>query len=313
MFGLGIVRRARSIRDRVIPLPTIARHPSDPIAWVADANHHLETLSERARERIKNHELTPTSERLRAARREISRRAGSRLVELSRQPRTSETIELAIDEIISWMTIAHCARAQADGGGYFDAAEAAMQEQWTKIIWPIIRDEDFTHVLDLACGHGRNTEMLRHRASTIDLVDVNIACIEICRKRFGSQIDACRFRYHLTDGNSLSGIADNSISLVYSWDSMVHFDKLVVRAYMREIARVLQRGGGAFLHTSNYGALAPNSDWTRNHGNRSDMTADLLRLFAEEAGLTVKFQRLSGKADGRSVDDLDCLTLLSKA
>jgi len=154
--------------------------------------------------------------------------------------------------------------------------------------------------------------MLRPLAQTIDMVDVNDIHIEICRKRFGDQMAGCRFRYHLTDGNGLPGIADSAISFVYSWDSMVHFDKLVVRSYMTEIARVLKRGGSAFLHTSNYGALAPNSDWTKNHGNRSDMTADLLRLFSEEAGLIVKFQRLSGKDDGRSIDDLDCLTLLSK-
>ena len=84
-------------------------------------------------------------------------------------------------------------------------------------------------------------------------------------------------------------------------------------ALVANVARVLQRGGSAFLHTSNYGALAPDSDWTKNHGNRSDMTADLLRQFSESAGLMVKFQRLSGKDDGRSIDDLDCLTLLSKA
>ena len=312
MLGLGIVRRARSIRDKVIPLPTIARNPANPIAWVAEANRHLGTLSQRAQARIRNHDLTPTSPSLQASRREILLRAGPRLIELSRQPLTPQTIELAIDEVIRWMTIAHCARAPQDGG-YFDEAEAAMQEQWSNIIWPIIEGEDFTHVLDLACGHGRNTEMLRHLAKTIDLVDVNDICFQICRKRFGDQMADCRFRYHLTDGNGLPGIADNSISLVYSWDSMVHFDKLVMRSYVTEIARVLQRGGSAFLHTSNYGALAPDSDWTKNHGNRSDMTADLLRQFSESAGLMVKFQRLSGKDDGRSIDDLDCLTLLSKA
>ena len=36
------------------------------------------------------------------------------------------------------------------------------------------------------------------------------------------------------------------------------------------------------------------------------------RQFAEEAGLNVKFQRLSGKSDGRGIDDLDCITLLAK-
>jgi ubiquinone/menaquinone biosynthesis C-methylase UbiE len=312
MFGLGIARRARSIVDKLTPKPSITRNPADPISWVIEANRRMDTLSPRTQARIKNHELTPTSPSLQASRREISRRAGPRLIELSHQQLSPKTIELAIDEIIQWMTIAHCARAKAEVS-YFDEAEADMPRQWNQIIWPIIKNEDFTHVLDLACGHGRNTEMLRHLAQTIDMVDVNDGCLKISRNRFGDQMAECRFRYHLTDGNGLPGITDRSVSFVYSWDSMVHFDRLAVRSYMLEIARVLESGGSAFLHTSNYGALAPNSDWTRNHGNRSDMTADLLRQFAENAGFVVKFQRLSGKDDGRGIDDLDCLTLLSKA
>lgn len=307
---LGFVRRTI---NALTPLPTVSRQPSNPIAWVILANSRLETLSQRTRERILSFELTPASHHLQEHvwGREISRRAGPRLTELSRHPRTPETIEAAVDEIIRWLTITHCALSNEDGG-YFAEAEAAMKDQWEKIIWPIIKDEDFTSTLDLASGYGRNTEMLRHLAKTVDLVDVNETHIEICKKRFGDQIGECRFRYHLTDGNSLSGIADGSMSFVYSFASMVHFDKLVVRSYVNEIARVLKSGGSAFLHSSNYGAFSPNSAWTSNPGNRSDMTADLMRQFIEEAGLAVKFQRLAGKSDGRSIDDIDCLTLLAK-
>ena len=125
-------------------------------------------------------------------------------------------------------------------------------------------------------------------------------------------MEQCRFRYHLTDGNGLSEIGDETTTFVYSWDSMVHFDKLVIREYLFDIARVLRSGGSAFLHHSNYGAFAPNSDWAKNHGSRSDMTASLMREYADEARLKVKFQRLSGTNDGWGMDDLDCLTLLSK-
>jgi hypothetical protein len=43
------------------------------------------------------------------------------------------------------------------------------------------------------------------------------------------------------------------------------------------------------------------------------MTAELMREYAQDAGLTVKFQRLSGTADGWGIDDLDCLSLLAKS
>lgn len=187
-----------------------------------------------------------------------------------------------------------------------------MSMQWENVIWPIIKDENLERTIDLACGHGRNTNFLRKYASSIDLVDVNRTCIDACRARFGARQDGCSFRYHLTGGDGLPSIPDESVTFVYSWDSMVHFDKIVVRDYVKEIRRVLAPSGSAFLHHSNFGSFAPNSDWAKNHGNRSDMTADLMREFAAEAGLSVKFQRLSGKADGWGMDDLDCLSLLQR-
>jgi hypothetical protein len=42
------------------------------------------------------------------------------------------------------------------------------------------------------------------------------------------------------------------------------------------------------------------------------MSAELMREFAAEACLSVKFQRLGGTADGWGMDDLDCLSLLEK-
>lgn len=47
------------------------------------------------------------------------------------------------------------------------------------MIEPILRNPDFTHVLELAPGHGRNTEFLRRKARSIHLVDVNSTCIEV--------------------------------------------------------------------------------------------------------------------------------------
>ncbi len=216
-----------------------------------------------------------------------------------------------VAEMIRLKTIAQCRDAHAEGNYYRDA-EPYIQKQWDGVIWPIIKDLDFTEVLELAPGHGRNTELLRRLAGSITLVDVNPNCIEACRERFGEHRDGCRFRYFVTDGDSLAMVESGSLTLVYSFDSMVHFDSSVVRAYVHEIARVLRPGGSAFLHHSNYGTVAPNSDWAHNPGNRSDMTADRMRGFAAEAGLDVAFQRLSGIADGWGLEDLDAFTVLRR-
>ena len=258
---------------------------------------------------MNHHDLVPESAIVAFFQDYVEKEAGQKLQALSANP-TPAAIAEAIDEIIRWVTVAQCAHAHR-AGLYFAHAEEFMPIQWKQTIWPIIKDEDFISTLELACGHGRNTEFLRRYAKSIDLVDVNQTCIDACEKRFGPEKDGCVFRFHVTTGNSLP-VSNGSISFVYTWDSMVHFDKLVVRDYVHDIFRALKPGGSAFLHHSNYGTVAPDSSWTMNHGNRSDMTAELMRQYAQEAGLKIKFQRLSGMADGWGMDDLDCLTLLQK-
>jgi ubiquinone/menaquinone biosynthesis C-methylase UbiE len=218
----------------------------------------------------------------------------------------------AIDEIAKWKTVVQCEVSHSGAAGYFAAAEERMEWQWRNVIWPLIKGGDFTAVLELACGHGRNTEYLRQHAGVIHLVDVNRSCLDACRSRFGDQVGNCRFFYHLTDGNHFRAIGDRSITFGYSWDSMVHFDKVVVRDYLIEFYRVLRPGGRAFLHHSNYGAFRPNSDWATNYGTRSNMSAELFRRYAAEVGLRILSQRLSGIADGWGMDDIDCLSLVER-
>jgi SAM-dependent methyltransferase len=271
----------------------------------------LDSLSPTTRQLIENHDLRLGARSLVLFRDDIRAGASDTLIRLANSGVSPNTVSEAIHEIVRRKTVAECAYWHR-AGAYFSEAEQYMRLQWQGVIWPIIQNEDFTHTLDLACGHGRNTEYLSRYATSIDLVDVNQSCIDACRRRFGSQRNGCNFRYHLTDGTNLRSIPESSISLVYSWDSMVHFDKLVVSNYVAEIARVLKPGGTAFLHHSNLGSSFPNSNWTKNHGTRSDMSAELMNAFAAAAGLAIKFQRLSGKSDGWGEDDLDCLSLLQK-
>ena len=302
-------RRLLSQIRRRIPPPPLGSAPRNPRAWIALARERFSSLPPKTQVLMNHHDLVPDSATIAFFQRYVEKEAGQKLQSLSTNP-TPAAIAEAIDEIIRWVTVAQCAHAHR-AGLYFVHAEEFMPLQWERTIWPIIRDEDFTSTLELACGHGRNTEFLRQHAKSIDLVDVNRTCIDACEKRFGSEKDGCTFRYHLTTGNSLP-VPGGSISFVYTWDSMVHFDKLVVRDYVHEVLRVLKPGGSAFLHHSNYGTVAPDSNWIKNHGSRSDMTAELMREYAEEAGLKIKFQRLSGTADGWGIDDLDCLSLLAK-
>ena len=305
----AVPRRLLAQIRRRTQTPSIGSAPRNPRAWIALARRKFSSLPPQTQILMDHHDLVPDSAIIAFFQDYIEKEGGQKLQTLSAKP-TPAAIAEAIDEIIRWVTVAQCAHAHS-AGLYFAHAEEFMSLQWERTIWPIIKGEDFSSTLELACGHGRNTEFLRRHAKSIDLVDVNQTCIDACEKRFGSEKDGCVFRYYVTTGNSLP-VPSSSISFVYTWDSMVHFDKLVVRDYVHDVFRALKPGGSAFLHHSNYGTVAPDSSWTKNHGNRSDMTAELMREYAEEAGLKIKFQRLSGTADGWGIDDLDCLTLVTK-
>jgi ubiquinone/menaquinone biosynthesis C-methylase UbiE len=194
---------------------------------------------------------------------------------------------------------------------YYDEAEAVMDEQWRRWVWPWIGGCDFTSVLELAPGHGRNSARLAEHARDLHLVDINASCIDYCRARFAQHPGPCRFHYHVNDGLGVPMIANDSVTLVYSWDAMVHFEPAVVRAYVREFARVLVRGGRGAVHFSNFGARAPdpNTTWGENPHGRSQMTRTLFAQYLAESGL-VLVQDFVFDWEGHA--DIDCAALFAK-
>ncbi len=116
----------------------------------------------------------------------------------------------------------------------------------------------------------------------------------------------------MNDGNFLKDIQDESITFVYSFDSMVHFDKLVVRDYVAEFARIMKPGAFGFVHHSNLGSFKKHSDWAQNHGSRSDVSAELFKKYCENAGLEVTYQKLMGPKEGVGMEDLDCISIFRK-
>lgn len=99
-------------------------------------------------------------------------------------------------------------------------------------------------MLELAPGWGRNTARLVNHSKEIHLVDLNQSCIDRCKARFGDYTGPCKLHYYVNDGYSLPEIKDESISFIYSFDSMVHFDRLVVKEYFKEFSRVLWKSIG---------------------------------------------------------------------
>lgn len=187
---------------------------------------------------------------------------------------------------------------------YYDEAEHAIEQQWKTLIWPKIRHCSFDVVVDLAAGHGRNSRKLLEHAKQLYIVDVNEENVEFCRSRFSGQSNVTIFR---NNGYALDPIGDQTVSLLYCFDAMVHFDSDVVRSYLGEIFRILRPGGHAFLHHSNMSSN-PTGSHRDTPGWRHFMTKELMAHWAAKAGLGIESQHAFDWRPGIS----DCFTTLRR-
>jgi SAM-dependent methyltransferase len=191
---------------------------------------------------------------------------------------------------------------------YYETAEKAMEKQWQEMIWPFLTADDtrldFSVVAELAAGHGRNSAKLLPLTDELHLIDINEENIEFLRTRFSAD---SRVHFHETDGYSLPFFSGNSVTLVYCFDAMVHFDSDVVRSYLQEISRILRPGGHAFIHHSNFTGN-PGGDVHANIAWRNFMSRELFAHYAIKERLTVVRQKLIDWTwDKRFID---CFTLL---
>jgi ubiquinone/menaquinone biosynthesis C-methylase UbiE len=192
---------------------------------------------------------------------------------------------------------------------YFEMAEGWMQESWEKIIWPMIRGADFSHVLEIGPGAGRNTAMLAQHAKEIHCVDLNEHPLHKCRERFANYPGACVFHFHQNDGHTLPMIRDGSISMIYSWDSMVHCSKEVMHSYIREFGRVLRVDGFGFIHHSNFGEASSKRSFKENPHWRTDMSKPLFLQYCGRSGLRCVEQKVIDWVEARN---LDCVSTFTK-
>jgi len=187
---------------------------------------------------------------------------------------------------------------------YYDHAEPFMQEQWDNLIYSRIKDCDFSYVVDLACGRGRNSVKLAIRSKHLVLVDICQQNLEACQQRFSC---LSGIEYLLCDGQSIP-VQPDTATLVYCFDAMVHFDPVAVFRYIEDCAKVLRPDGIGFFHHSNYSGNQ-NGDWRHNPHARNHMTQQLFVDKCKEVGLSIVSSDI---IDWGTAEGLDCITVVKK-
>lgn len=153
-------------------------------------------------------------------------------------------------------------------------------------------DDRYDHtMLELSPGGGRFTAELIRYASKIDLLDMNEACLDICRERF--KYYPINMQFFQNDGRSCDVLGDAKYSLIVCFDSMVHMHPEIIKEYVSQLSGRLLEDGVLWLDHSGKGA--------REGGHRTDMTAERMAEFGRSEGLDLWEQRFRNDHDCVSV------------
>jgi len=205
---------------------------------------------------------------------------------------------------------------------YYDRAELS---DWLVPFWgadspfrKLFSQLDITSLVELACGHGRHSAQVIAETefptpSQMFLLDVNVENVDFCKNRFSS---APFVKVVKNNGYNFSPLQDGSVSAVFCYDAMVHFEYDCVISYIKDALRVLKGGGRGLFHHSNY-VNSPGTKYIYNPHGRNFMSRELFSHIAQRVGFHVVDQVvLDWGTDGNPGDyrvaNLDCLSLLEK-
>jgi SAM-dependent methyltransferase len=208
-----------------------------------------------------------------------------------------------------------------------------VDSHWSATLLPRIREFVPTGtILEIAPGYGRWTRYLIGLCEQYYGVDIAPACIDYCESTFKS---AAHATFAVNDGRSLSLVADRSVDLGFSFDSLVHVEADVLESYVNEFSSKLADDGVAFLHHSNLGAYLSRlrlsrrlqavvhegslprralrryglTDW--DHWRATSVTAERFDGICASAGLVcVGQETINWGRTGRRL--IDCISLVAR-
>jgi len=214
----------------------------------------------------------------------------------------------------------------ADRGDEWSASWGGPSMQWYGTILPRIKSYiPANRILEIGCGYGRWTQYLKELCKNLVVIDISEECIQACKQRFS---DCLRIEYHVNDGTTLDMMSDSSVDFVFSFDSLVHADESVIKAYICQLQRILTDTGLAFIHHSNLGEYNGTYSRIRKipkleglllrlgllekdlHWRDSTVDARKVEHFAEENGLSCLSQEIIPWNTKRMF--IDCISTIAR-
>jgi ubiquinone/menaquinone biosynthesis C-methylase UbiE len=156
-----------------------------------------------------------------------------------------------------------------------------------------------TTVIEIGPGGGKWTVRYAPLVKRVIVLDVAESMLQRTRQRCEAA-GLSNVEYVLGDGGSFTGIPDDSIDFVFSFDVLVHVALEDTWPYALECARVMKTGGTGVLHhaintvSDAWNKIAKENDWYRGGANTLGQfyyhSPESLRRLYERAGLVFSEQ-----------------------
>jgi SAM-dependent methyltransferase len=193
---------------------------------------------------------------------------------------------------------------QGGGGEEWSRVWGGSEPQWFGSLYPRLhRILPTGTVVEIAQGYGRWTKYLLPLCRHYIGIDVSQQCVEACRQIFAG----AHATFEKTDGLTLPNVQDRSVDFVFSFDSLVHVELDVVKAYVGESLRVLTPNGVAFIHHSNLLPFAGSVG--QPHARATSVSAGNVRDSIASAGGHILLQEIINWGGDHMHD---CLTLFAR-
>lgn len=134
-------------------------------------------------------------------------------------------------------------RAEWREDEFFLSGERDVQD----FLDPYLSDAQFVprdkRILEIGCGVGRMTFALAKRFATVEAIDISGEMIKRA-KEFQARLRIGNVHFQVGNGKDLSAYPDEAMDFVFSYIVFQHIPGIsIIMNYVREIGRVLKKGG----------------------------------------------------------------------